>query len=179
MRATFERRSTIAAEVGLRRDRQPDEAGTRGGKLTVMLSEARAADGPDACCGRGFTLYPGRAFRKRRDPSAASHNAGVMRRGRSPRGLPAPRPRRAATSIQQADRSGGLRPSDGAAKCEPARAKLGRRAQADEARALFPAESACARTAGFAQGGRTGRPRKARPGNPRARKHDRDPAAPC
>jgi len=34
MTATLEPRSTIVAEVGLRRDRRPNEAGTGGGKLT-------------------------------------------------------------------------------------------------------------------------------------------------
>jgi hypothetical protein len=53
-----------------------------------------------------FALYPGRAFRKRRDPSAASHKKAVYATRRSLAYFPPAPPPVLYHQIKQADRSG-------------------------------------------------------------------------
>jgi len=95
---------TAAAEVGLR-GLATKRGGGAGGKLTyVKRGEGSRRARPLAAAG-ALTLSPGRAFRKRRDPSAASHNAGVMRSRRSRADFPPASPAVIYHPSQQADRS--------------------------------------------------------------------------
>ena len=71
--------------------------------MIAMLSEARAADGRNACRGRALRSTRPRE-RKRRDPSAASPKP-----SRTSRPQPPPSP---TTQNQQADRSGEIRHCD-------------------------------------------------------------------